>query len=131
MTLPLALCGLDCSACPIRLATVESDPAKKTALREEVCSVCRSLVGIEYAIGDITDCDGCRGTDTGRLFSGCRRCEIRKCAMEKELTSCAFCGDYPCGRLEETFRSDPAARDRLDALAGTFAAKRDADDANR
>jgi hypothetical protein len=47
------------------------------------------------------------------------------------MLALAFCGTVPCGRLEETFRSDPAARAGLDVLAGTFAAKRDADGANR
>jgi hypothetical protein len=120
MDLSLAYCGLNCSGCPILLATVETDVEKKKAMREEVIRICRERYDITYAPADITDCDGCI-SDSGRLFSGCIHCEIRECVMSKELKSCAFCGDYPCGRLEESFKSDPSARIRLDDLRRTFA----------
>jgi hypothetical protein len=121
MNVPLAYCGLECSGCPILLATVEADPEKKKAMREEVIRVCRERYGIAYAMGDISDCDGCRGPAAGRLFSGCAKCGIRQCARDADLQSCAFCGEYPCGKLKEIFQSDPAAGSRLDELHRTFA----------
>jgi hypothetical protein len=121
MDAPPAFCGLDCSGCPVLLATRETDPDRKRALREEVIRVCREQYGIEYSPADVTDCDGCPGTDPGRLFSGCAKCEIRKCVTTRDLKSCAFRAEYPCGRLGETFKSDPSARSRLDDLRRTFA----------
>jgi hypothetical protein len=70
---------------------------------------------MEMQLQDITDCDGCCA-GTGRLFSGCARCEIRKCAIERELTSCAYCIDYCCEKLLKHFETDPSARDRLEKL---------------
>ena len=84
-------------------------------MRNEIARACREQYGMEVALQDITDCDGCRSR-TGRLFSGCAHCEIRKCAMERQLTSCAFCFDYACELLQKHFETDPGARDRLEAM---------------
>ena len=84
-------------------------------MRETIAQMCREQYGMDLQLQDITDCDGCRsGTD--RLFFGCANCEIRVCAIDKKLTSCAFCADYACEKLLKHFKSDPSAQDRLDKL---------------
>ncbi|MBN1409453.1 MAG: DUF3795 domain-containing protein [Spirochaetales bacterium] len=65
-------------------------------------------------IQDITDCDGCQANE--RLFSGCSKCEIRKCAINKEMSSCAFCEEYVCDKLTQHFKHDPEAKKRLEKL---------------
>ena len=111
----IAYCGLDCSACPIHLATLEPDAAKQHAMRVDIARECFLHYGMKLQPEEVNDCDGCRAY-TGRLFSSCRNCAIRNCASSKELESCAFCGEYSCDHLDEMFRSDPEARVRLDKI---------------
>ncbi|WP_407933795.1 DUF3795 domain-containing protein [Draconibacterium orientale] len=50
------------------------------------------------------------------MFSACLKCEIRKCASEKNLDSCAFCSNYACEPLEKLFSLDPGAQIRLEEI---------------
>ncbi len=110
----IAYCGLACDTCPIHLATLETDSRKQRSMRVSIARLCRDLYGMDLRAADITDCDGCR--IDGRLFVGCRDCDIRDCAMDRGLESCAFCEDYPCGLLEPHLADSPTSRTRLDAL---------------
>jgi hypothetical protein len=111
----MAYCGLVCGECPIFLATREPDEVKRRQMRIEIARKCNEHYGVRYGPEDITDCDGCK-TKSGLLFRGCRNCEIRPCAQERKLESCGECGEYPCHRLEPLFKTDPAARTRLDGI---------------
>jgi len=110
----IAYCGLDCSSCPIHLATLEPDPHKQQSMKSDIVRMGAELYKVHLTIEDITDCDGCR---TGsRLYSGCSNCEIRKCAVNRRLDSCAFCEDYNCDLLQKHFMTDPDSRKRLEAM---------------
>jgi len=111
----IAYCGLECNSCPIHLATLERDEFRKKTMRESIVEQCYKHYGMNLQFKDITDCDGCRA-NTGRLFSGCLNCEIRKCANEKNIESCAFCSHYACEILKEHFILDPGAKIRLDRM---------------
>lgn len=113
-----AFCGLDCSTCPIHLATREEDKKKQQSLRESIAKLCAEQYGMTLLPEDVTNCDGCRA-NTGRLFPGCSNCRIRKCAGDKNIESCAFCDDYACEILLEHFTHDPDARTRLDEMRKT------------
>jgi hypothetical protein len=115
MTEMLAYCGLICQTCPIYLATRQENAAEQTNMRTEIARKCREHYGMNYELADITDCDGCR-TEGGRLFFGCTKCPIRKCARQKGLENCAYCADYACEQLEAHFKMDPTAKTRLDAV---------------
>lgn len=114
MPLMTAVCGLPCATCPIHLATLEPDPDERQRLRVEIARQCVEEYGMHLDLADITDCDGCRAG--GRLFSGCRDCRIRPCALGRGLESCAACDDYACDVLLEHFTRDPTSRDRLEQL---------------
>jgi hypothetical protein len=111
----LAYCGLVCNTCPIHLATLEPDKSRQHTMRESIAKQCSKQYGMHLQPADITDCDGCR-VETGRLFSGCRNCEIRKCASQKDIENCAYCADYACDLLLNFFSHDPDAKIRLDEL---------------
>ncbi len=111
----IAYCGLNCQSCPIHLATLEPDSGKQQSMRVEIARLCKEQYGMDVTMRDVTDCDGCCA-QAGRLFYGCAKCEIRKCAVGRELTSCAFCTDYACEKLLQHFQSDPSARMRLEAM---------------
>ncbi|MEJ2567937.1 MAG: DUF3795 domain-containing protein [candidate division WOR-3 bacterium] len=111
----LAYCGLDCLSCPIYLVTREPDKEKQKEKRKEIVRLIKEHYGQEFKLEDITDCDGCTA-DTGRLFSTCKDCTIRKCARQKKLDNCAYCGEYVCETLEEFFSKEQTAKIRLDKL---------------
>ncbi len=115
MATMIAYCGLTCDTCPIHLATFEQDKSRQRALRESIAEQCSKLYGMNLQPEDITDCDGCRA-NTGRIFSGCLNCDIRKCASKKNIVSCVFCNDYACETLEKHFSLDPDAKIRLEEI---------------
>jgi len=114
----IAYCGLACDTCPIHLATLEQDFSRQQTMREAVAEQCSRYYGIKQTAEDITDCDGCR-SGTGRMFSGCYKCEIRKCAIQKNIESCAFCSDYACENIKKHFLLDPGTQTRLEEIRRT------------
>ena len=114
-----AYCGLECDSCLILLATLEQDKSQQQAMKEKIAEKCSALYGISLNPEEITGCDGCR-SNTGRIFSGCLRCEIRSCAIERNLESCAYCDDYKCLKLQKHFELDPHAQMRLEELRKMF-----------
>jgi len=52
----IAYCGIDCESCPIHLATLEPDNAKRDAMRTSVAQLCRSVCcswdGVLHAAND-------------------------------------------------------------------------------
>ncbi len=111
----IAYCGLDCSGCPIHLATLEQDKSHQRVMRESIAGQCTKYYGMSMTAEDINDCDGCRAADD-RIFSRCLQCVIRKCAISKYMTSCAFCEEYACEKLLKNFVLDPDARTRLEEI---------------
>lgn len=114
MRLNISFCGLDCNNCPVYLATIETDEQKKRILREEIAITLREKYNMDIHADEVADCDGCPANN--RLFSGCKSCAIRKCAIEKNIQSCAYCEEYPCKNLDWVFREDSQARTRLDEI---------------
>jgi hypothetical protein len=113
----LAYCGLVCQTCQIYLATREPDEVRRYKMRADIAQEIEKHYGQGCRPEDVGDCDGCK-TEGGRLF--CTECQIRMCAVEKGITNCAYCGDYPCEALEKLFTTDAGARQRLDAIRRTF-----------
>jgi len=113
----VSYCGLICNTCPIHLATLEQNKSKQLSMRSEITRTFMEQYGLSIRIEDVTDCDGCR--TGGRLFSGCAKCEIRRCAMERGLESCAFCLDYACENLQKLIEGEPGAGERLEELRRT------------
>ncbi len=111
----LAYCGLECTTCPIHVATLEPDPLVRSSLRARIAQQCTEVYGMPVKAEEVTDCDGCT-SQSGRLFSGCMKCGIRSCARERRLLSCAFCSDYPCAALLSHFTLDPEAQSRLEMI---------------
>ena len=111
----IAYCGLDCQTCPIHVATLELDESKRQGMRTSIAKFCSEQYGMNLSPEDVNDCDGCRA-NTGRLFSGCLYCEIRACAMNRKLETCAYCDDYICEKLQKHFKIESSAQTRLQEL---------------
>jgi hypothetical protein len=116
----IAYCGLDCARCPIFLVTRETNAEKQNQKREEIAQQIEEKYGMQCRAEDVTDCDGCT-IQAGRLFSGCQKCQIRKCAREKALENCAHCSEYACDTLEKFFNYggklvEGKAKEKLDEI---------------
>ena len=104
----ISYCGLVCQTCQIYLATREQNEEKRHKMRVDIAQQIKKHYGQECKPGDVTDCDGCK-TETARLYSGCKKCPIRKCARERGVENCAHCDEYVCEKLEKFFATDPIA----------------------
>lgn len=115
MNTTIAYCGLLCDTCPIHLATAEKDLPHQRVMRESIAVQINQLYNTDLRPEDVNDCDGCR-SNSGRLFSGCLSCEIRKCAVSKNIENCAYCNEYVCDTLLKFFRQEPDAKHRLNKI---------------
>jgi len=106
----MSFCGLLCNECGAFIATENDDDTK----RAEVAETWSKQYDTDVNPADI-NCDGCL-SDGLRLFSHCKVCEIRKCAKERGIVSCAHCDEYACEKLEKMLQMVPDARKRLDQI---------------
>jgi hypothetical protein len=104
----VGFCGIVCSDCPVFKATLKDDDAE----RRSVAELFTKQYGREYKPEDI-NCDGCI-SDSERVFSFCQICEIRECGKKNGVKDCAYCIEYPCGRLSQVFSEYSKAKETLD-----------------
>ncbi len=104
----IAFCGLDCELCEARLATVNDD----WTLREKVAELWSEMNGIVIHPEEI-NCTGCRSEGVKTVF--CEKlCQIRSCAMEKQLDSCGACEELKeCKKLSMITANNSDALNRL------------------
>ena len=106
----ISYCGLNCEECEAFLATKNNDDQK----RAEVAKLWSEQYNADLKPSDI-NCEGCQSDGTN-VFSHCNVCEIRKCALEKNIENCAHCDDYSCEKVEMVLSVVPDARKRLDEI---------------
>ena len=106
----IAYCGITCNECPAYLATQADDDTRRTKVAEQWSKEYNADISPK----DI-DCDGCN-SESGRLFSHCRVCPIRKCSRERQLENCACCDDFGCDSLKEFFGFVPVAKSALEGI---------------
>ncbi len=111
----VAFCGLICDTCQVHLATIEPDIGLQKEMRSSIALVCNKEYGMSIQPEEVNDCDGCRAA-SGVLFSGCNSCPVRKCALLKNIETCAQCSNFICNILEEHFKMEPHCRLRLEEL---------------
>jgi hypothetical protein len=70
-----------------------------------------------------TSCEGCK-SEGGKLGHFCERCAIRKCAMEKQVVTCAHCDEYPSCDVD-TWKMYPVLRRKIDGIRSTLEAQPD------
>ena len=104
----IAYCGLNCSACPAYIATQNDDYEELKKVAEQW-----SNESMSFEPEDVY-CDGCNTNE--RVFSWCKDCPTRKCCRDRKLENCAYCEDYFCDNLKQTFDNDPTAKERLDEI---------------
>lgn len=95
MDIGTAFCGIACRDCPAYVATQAGD---RQALEQVLVEWRTYFQAPHLVVADIL-CDGCQARD-GRLNGYCQHCAIRPCALERGLSTCAWCDQYPCAQLE-------------------------------
>jgi len=113
----IAYCGLICNDCPAYIATQADDHAEL----ERVAAMWREEFNAPTLTADSIMCDGC--LVGGHKCGHCHECEMRACAMERNLANCAHCPDYACEKLEGFFGFAPEARATLDGIRAELAAQ--------
>lgn len=106
----LAMCGLDCGACPAFIAYRTDDQA----LREKTAAEWSKQFHIELKPTDI-NCVGCLET-AGVQIAHCAQCEIRKCGLGRKVKNCALCDDYPCQTISQFLANVPPAKANLEEV---------------
>lgn len=106
----IACCGLDCSQCPAHLAWQSDDQA----LRQKTAEAWSRLYQTQITPAQI-NCAGCHSPQEP-LFGHCHECDIRACARQRGLPTCAPCPEYACARLDFVHQAVPQARQALDDL---------------
>lgn len=105
----VSFCGLDCSTCPAFVATKEENEEFKIKTAKAWSKTYKADIKPEDIL-----CYGCHETDSEKLFSHCKVCEIRRCGIAKEVKNCAFCDDYICEKLATLFQYVPDAKTTLE-----------------
>jgi hypothetical protein len=108
----IAFCGLSCTGCD----AFPANRKKNVNERKKVAEKWSEL----YGHGNIfkpedIECDGCLSRG-GQLFSHCSVCEIRKCGIERQVSNCAYCSDYACGKLDKFLSMVPEAKTNLEEI---------------
>ncbi len=113
----IAYCGLICTECPAYIATQAND---QTAL-ERVAAQWRESFDAPQITAESITCDGCL-QDDGHKCAHCFECQIRACAIERQVANCGHCIDYSCEKLEGFFAFAPEARAQLGGIRAGLAA---------
>ena len=110
----LAMCGLDCAACPAFIARKTDDQA----LRVKTAAEWSKVFNVALKPEDI-NCVGCLKTK-GVHIGHCSECEIRKCGLSRQVKNCALCPDYSCEKIANFLANVPPAQANLEEVRRTY-----------
>jgi hypothetical protein len=110
-TKTLAMCGLDCAACPAFVAYKTNDQA----LRVKTAAEWSKAFKVELRPEDI-NCVGCLKTK-GVLFDHCNKCDIRQCGLTRKVKNCALCSEFSsCEKINKFIAGAPPAKANLEEV---------------
>ena len=107
----IACCGLNCSTCDARIATIANDDE----LRAQTAEKWKVQHGATGITAEMINCTGCR--EPGVKFSYCAECEIKNCVASKNFDTCADCDKLEnCSLLVNLHQFVPEALENLKSL---------------
>jgi len=92
-------CGIDCGKCPDYQAHVGNDDELKVKLAKDFSKQFDMDIKPEEV-----GCLGCHGP-LHKPWSGLE-CFFRQCSEKKDIATCAFCDEFPCGELEIFYKDE-------------------------
>ena len=104
----IACCGLDCEKCDAYLATKNNDDALRRKTAEEW-----SRLNSVTILPEHINCEGCR-TEGVKTYYCSELCPIRKCAREKQFSTCGSCPELDsCPKAAMVIGNNAEARRNL------------------
>lgn len=104
----IGYCGLDCEKCDAYLATLHDDQA----LREKTAKLWAELNQAPI-LPEHINCQGCR-EDGAKTFFCESLCAVRRCALERGMTTCGACPELEtCRTVAAILSENPEARENL------------------
>lgn len=104
----IGYCGLDCEKCDAYIATINDDQV----LREKTAKLWSELNNAPI-LPEHINCQGCRVEGVKTVFCD-SFCEIRQCALKKEMITCGECPDLQdCKTVGEMISNNPEALENL------------------
>jgi hypothetical protein len=88
-------CGLNCGACDVMIAYKTGNKSAFASFwTEPNLEAFLKSKGVNFEKNDLKlQCHGCKSDD---VFIYCKSCEIRECAINKNVEHCSDCDEYPC-----------------------------------
>lgn len=128
-------CGIDCNRCPAYISFINNDDElrEKTARRwnemyQKKYSEYVSLLNknekqenfnpqnetfkYQFKKEDI-NCEGCK-KGTIHVYYCSSICNIRRCAISKNIDNCGLCSEYPCMNISDLINEIPSAKENLE-----------------
>ncbi len=109
----IAKCGLDCTQCDAYIATINND----IEALQKMADAAKEQFNIEFT-AEQGRCTGC--SSDGVKIGYTEQCEVRKCAVEKGVENCAFCGDFGCETITAFLENAPKAKANLEKIRATL-----------
>lgn len=110
----IAVCGIDCAACPLYRAHEDREAAQILADWFHSEGWLAEDKGVDDVMRDGPYCRGCRGD---REIHWDSECELLICCVdERELTHCHQCPDFVCDKLTKFAANGPQYVEALDRL---------------
>lgn len=110
----IAVCGLDCGGCEIRLAPTNADAAHSVIAWFKQMGWLAEDEGLAEVIERRMYCQGCRGD---RSLHWSADCWILKCCVDdRNLVSCHECDAFPCEKLGAWSRQNTSYTEALSRL---------------
>ena len=106
----IGYCGLTCECCEAFVATEADDDELRARVAEDWSRRYGAPIFPEHI-----NCTGCLSAGVKTHYCD-QLCEIRKCAMQKAVSTCADCADYPCAVLDVLLQVAPQAKATLNGL---------------
>ncbi len=107
----IACCGLDCSKCDARIATMTNN----TQLLIETTEKWKKHYHVTDISPEMLKCTGCR--EEGAKMIHCAKCEIKKCVEARKYNTCADCEMMEkCEIVGKIHKYDPKALENLKLL---------------
>lgn len=104
----IAHCGLDCEKCDAYIATMNNDDV----LREKTAKLWAEINNAPIT-AEMIHCMGCRMDGVKTPFCD-SMCEIRQCAVKKEIDTCGDCSELKkCKIVGEILKNSEEAMDNL------------------
>lgn len=103
----VAAYGIYCGHCGDYLAHVNDDEDLRKKVAAEICQQLNIDVTPEQV-----GCLGCWG-EIHTQWAASLGCQVRRCAEQRGLLSCALCDEFPCEELDRQIGQDSQSRGNL------------------